>query len=70
PLMGSEDFGTLAQSIDVPSVYWFFGAYPEETLNRSPVPMNHSPFFPPALEPTLSTAVHAAVAATMARLGK
>lgn len=59
PAMGSEDFGWLADSIGVPCVFWFFGGFAAE--NPSP-PVNHSPFFLPDLEPTLSTAVRAAVA--------
>lgn len=58
PAMGSEDFGWLADSIGVPCVFWFFGGFAAE--NTSP-PVNHSPFFLPDMEPTLSTAVRAAV---------
>ncbi|MFJ6280306.1 amidohydrolase [Arthrobacter subterraneus] len=69
PLMGSEDFGLLAESIGVPSVFWFFGGHTEETLAADPVPMNHSPFFAPAMEPTLSTGVQAALAAILSKVG-
>lgn len=55
--MGSEDFGHLGDSIGVPSVYWFFGGFLAEQPNP---PVNHSPFFLPALEPTLSIGVRAA----------
>lgn len=58
PAMGSEDFGWLADSIGVPCVFWFFGGFAAE--NTSP-PVNHSPFFLPDMEPTLSTAVRAGV---------
>ncbi|WP_025134433.1 amidohydrolase [Leucobacter sp. PH1c] len=60
PAMGSEDFGTLPDSIGVPGVYWFFGGFAEGTVDP---PVNHSPHFLPDLEPTLSTGVSAAVAA-------
>ncbi len=61
PSMGSEDFGHLPQAIGVPGVYWFFGGHPQELLDSGePVPFNHSPFFAPVLEPTLSTGVRAA----------
>ncbi|MGB6021316.1 MAG: amidohydrolase, partial [Ornithinimicrobium sp.] len=61
PSMGSEDFGHLPQAIGVPGVYWFFGGHPPELLDSgAPVPFNHSPFFAPVLEPTLSTGVRAA----------
>ncbi len=61
PSMGSEDFGHLPQAINAPGVYWFFGGHPQELLDSGePVPFNHSPFFAPVLEPTLSTGVRAA----------
>lgn len=59
PAMGSEDFGTLADSISVPGVYWFFGGFTEGLSVPS---VNHSPHFLPDIEPTLSTAVRAAIA--------
>ncbi|MGO2141510.1 MAG: amidohydrolase [Leucobacter sp.] len=55
--MGSEDFGHLADSIGVPCVYWFFGAYSAGHENPA---VNHSPFFLPDVEPTLTTGVRAA----------
>ncbi|QZY53200.1 amidohydrolase [Leucobacter tenebrionis] len=67
PAMGSEDFGTLPDSIGVPGVYWFFGGFSAE--NEAP-PVNHSPFFLPDPEPTLSTGVRAAVVALGHYLGK
>lgn len=66
PMMGSEDFGHLADSIGVPSVYWMFGGF---DLASGPAAMNHSPFFGPVMEPTLSTGVRAAVSALLSRLG-
>jgi amidohydrolase len=68
--MGSEDFGHLPDAIGVPGVYWFFGGMPDEVVDGdAPVPTNHSPFFAPVIEPTLSTAVTAAYAAIMSRVG-
>ncbi|QIM15350.1 amidohydrolase [Leucobacter insecticola] len=58
PLMGSEDFGRLGDSIGVPGVYWFIGGFDE---SRMPAPTNHSPHFLPDIEPTLTTGVRAAV---------
>ncbi|MFL4477848.1 amidohydrolase [Paeniglutamicibacter sp. ORCA_105] len=60
PVMGSEDVGWLGDSIDVPTVYWFFGGFP---ANQEHPPVNHSPYFLPEMEPTLSGGVRAAVAA-------
>ncbi|MET0864255.1 MAG: amidohydrolase [Nakamurella sp.] len=71
PVMGSEDFGLLAQAIGVPSVFWFFGGHDAQTLAADdPVPQNHSPFFAPVLEPTLTTGVQAALAAILSRVGR
>ena len=54
--MGSEDFGHLPDAIGVPGVYWFFGGTPDDVLaSGEPVPTNHSPFFAPVMEPTLTT---------------
>ena len=71
PFMGSEDFGALATAIGVPSVFWMFGGHDEQTLQGpDPAPVNHSPFFAPVIEPTLSTGAQAAVTALLSRLGQ
>jgi hippurate hydrolase len=70
PVMGSEDFGALAAAIDVPSVFWFFGGNDEATLAAGHPPANHSPFFAPVIEPTLTTGVQAAVRALFSKVGK
>ncbi len=68
--MGSEDFGHLPDAIGVPGVYWFFGGMPDAVVDSGdPVPSNHSPFFAPVIEPTLTTGVTAAYAAIMAKVG-
>jgi amidohydrolase len=70
PLLGSEDFGHLPEAIGVPGVYWFFGGMPDEVVDGgAPVPTNHSPFFAPVVEPTLTTGVTAAYTAITAHLG-
>ncbi|WP_461170174.1 amidohydrolase [Arthrobacter sp. Z1-15] len=70
PVMGSEDFGLLADAIGVPSVYWMFGSTLSERLNsETPVPGNHHPEFAPAPEPTLETGLTAALAAIRTRVG-
>jgi amidohydrolase len=71
PISGSEDVGVLATAAGAPLVYWFLGGFDPalfgETLEtgRMPdnVPSNHSPYFAPVLEPTLSTGVRTLVAA-------
>lgn len=70
PAMGSEDFGVLASAIDVPSVFWMFGGHTQETLDSDDVPVNHSPFFAPVMEPTLTTGVKAALTVLLSKLGK
>lgn len=66
PMMGSEDFGHLAASIGVPSVFWMFGGFTDEPRGR---PVNHSPYFAPAMKPTLETGVSTALAALFEWLG-
>ena len=71
---GSEDVGLFATEAGVPCVYWLLGgADPaafagatsrEELLVRvAGQPSNHSPFYAPVVEPTLSVGVAALVAA-------
>ncbi|AUI51023.1 amidohydrolase [Arthrobacter crystallopoietes] len=69
PVMASEDFGHLVEPICVPSVFWFFGGHPAETLAAERIPVNHSPLFAPVMEPTLSTGARAAVAAILSKVG-
>ncbi|MEU1132467.1 amidohydrolase [Streptomyces sp. NPDC005900] len=75
---GSEDVGVFATSAGphVPLCYWLFGgADPDEviaarragTFERD-IPSNHSPFFAPLVEPTLTTGVTALTAAALAWL--
>lgn len=71
PVMGSEDFGILADAIGVPSVYWMFGAYTQARLECSdPLPGNHSPHFAPDIEPTLTTGLRLALTSILSRVGK
>jgi metal-dependent amidase/aminoacylase/carboxypeptidase family protein len=69
PVMGSEDFGLLAEAIGVPSVYWFFGGHAQDRLDAGTPPGNHSPFFAPVIEPTLTTGVRAAMTALLSTVG-
>jgi hippurate hydrolase len=71
PISGSEDVGVLATAAGAPLVYWFLGGFDPSLFadvletGRMPdnVPSNHSPYFAPLLEPTLSTGVRTLVAA-------
>ncbi|MFJ3714265.1 amidohydrolase [Streptomyces sp. NPDC090057] len=74
---GSEDVGVLGTSADVPVCYWLIGGvdpdvYAEAdaagTRNRD-IPQNHSPFFAPVMQPTLTNGVTALTAAALAWLG-
>ncbi|RCW45710.1 hippurate hydrolase [Halopolyspora algeriensis] len=68
-LMGSEDFGVLGEAAGAPYCFWFIGGTDPELYAKaeaagtipSSVAGNHSPFFAPEIEPTLSRMVEAAV---------
>ncbi|MFD4634494.1 amidohydrolase [Streptomyces sp. NPDC058284] len=75
---GSEDVGIFATAAgrEVPLCYWLFGgADPAEvaaaqqagTFERD-IPSNHSPFFAPLVEPTITTGVTALTAGALAWL--
>ncbi|KAL4885296.1 hypothetical protein BJY04DRAFT_214631 [Aspergillus karnatakaensis] len=66
PATASEDFSLLARAVGAPYVMWLFGGIDEKTWDDavardaiSELPSNHSPFFAPAIQPTLITAVDA-----------
>ena len=69
---GSEDFGAFGDDINVPYVYWFFGAYsPAKFEGDEPPAGNHSPFFAPDdVETTLETGIRAALSAVLSKVGK
>ncbi len=70
-IMGAEDFGTFGTVAAIPSVFWYVGGtdpqrYAEAEQAGSldqDVPSNHSPYFAPVLEPTLSVGIRTMVAA-------
>ena len=68
---GSEDVSWFAREAGVPLVFWFWGGVDPQlfadataagTVDRD-IPTNHSPFFAPVLQPTLSRGVDALVVA-------
>ena len=74
-VMASEDFSILATSIGKPCVFWFLGATDQEQWDKAKqegklddLPINHSPFFAPTIEPTLQIGVKALCAAALAFL--
>ncbi|KAI9780483.1 MAG: hypothetical protein M1816_002845 [Peltula sp. TS41687] len=78
PLGGSEDFPILATSKGVPYCYWTFGGTDpklcEEAERKGTVaediPFNHSPFFAPVIQPTLSTGTDALITGALTFLSK
>ena len=76
-VLGSEDFPWLGSDIGKPYMFWFFGGYdPEEYEKRvsnhttNEIPVNHSPFFAPVIQPTLKTGVEAMVVGALTFVGK
>jgi hippurate hydrolase len=70
PVAASEDVGAFGAALGVPTVFWFFGGIDPEVIAEAtragrPIPANHSPEFAPAIEPTLTTGVHALVLAAL-----
>ena len=82
PLGGSEDFSILATEAPnkdggkgVPYSYWSFGGTDPakwkealETKQLDLIPINHSAYFAPAIQPTMSTGVDAMVVAALSFL--
>lgn len=66
-LHGSEDFSILGTSQDRPCSFWVFGGVDPEKWDEAEkagrtqedIPINHSPFFAPVLQPTLRVGIDA-----------
>jgi metal-dependent amidase/aminoacylase/carboxypeptidase family protein len=76
-LQGSEDFGILATSIGKPSCFFLYGGIDtavydkaEEEGKLKELPGNHSPFFAPVVQPTLTVGIDGYVVAALTFLGK
>ncbi|MGC9669849.1 amidohydrolase [Planosporangium sp. 12N6] len=75
-LTGGEDFGEYSTRGGFPSVFWFVGGTDPDAYARAEqlgrvdrdIPSNHSPYFAPVLDPTLSTGVETLVTAALAWL--
>ncbi len=73
----SEDFSDLAVAYGVPYTYWGIGGTDPDLYDRamregrvaSDVPVNHSGYFAPVIQPTLDTGTEALVVAALAWLG-
>jgi amidohydrolase len=66
PPAASEDFSLLATAAGAPYAMWMFGGVDEKTWDEAAakgslheLPGNHSPFFAPAIQPTLQTGIDA-----------
>jgi hippurate hydrolase len=73
----SEDVGVFGEVLQVPTVFWFWGGLETEPTiaafaegRNDQLPGNHSPYFAPVIEPTLTTGVEALVVAALTWLGK
>ena len=72
----SEDFSDIPNALGVPYTYWGVGGVDPETYRAAAaagrlaqdIPVNHSPFFAPVLQPTLDTGTSAMVVAALAWL--
>ena len=76
-VLGSEDFGILGTSIERPYCYWMFGgvgqaewAEREKNGTLTEQPVNHSPYFAPVIQPTLTTGTDAMAVAALTFLAK
>lgn len=78
PATASEDFSRLPDAFGIPYTYWTVGSVPPEIYRAAAekgtvsqdIPANHSPFFAPAIDPTLGVATQAHVVAAFAYLAK
>lgn len=74
-ITGSEDFSWIPRAWGIPYAYWFIGGWDQAAFDEAEatgrlleIPSNHSPFFGPAMHPTLETGVRSAVASSLAFL--
>lgn len=65
-ITASEDFSRIPDAFGTPYTYWGLGGFPP----GAPGAPNHSPYFAPLIQPTLSAGTEAIVVATMAYLGR
>ncbi len=72
-LGGSEDFSILASSKGRPSCFWTFGGVDPDKWDEAEklgtlqedIPVNHSPFFAPVIQPTMKAGVDALAVAAL-----
>jgi hippurate hydrolase len=74
----SEDFSHIPDALGAPYTYWGVGCIDPDKYERAfkagrveqDIPVNHSEFFAPVIEPTLSTGTRALVVAALTYLSK
>ncbi|KAI4248409.1 MAG: hypothetical protein L6R40_000968 [Gallowayella cf. fulva] len=74
----SEDYSILGSSQGKPCCFWFFGGTDAKTWDEAEmrgsltedIPVNHSPFFAPVIQPTLATGVETLCIAALTFLKK
>lgn len=65
----SEDFNEFANALQRPSCFWFWGGIVGDPMQDPAKPnINHSPYFAPLCQPTLTTGTHALVIAALSYL--
>ena len=77
-LTASEDFSDIPDALGTPYTYWGVGGIDPEKYQRAldagrveqDIPVNHSEFFAPVIEPTLSHGTQALVVAALTYLAK
>lgn len=78
PQTASEDFSGIPAAFGIPYTYWGVGCADQEKYERAlkanrveqDIPVNHSEFFAPVIEPTLSIGTQALVVAALTYLAK
>ena len=72
----SEDVGNFGEAAGAPTVFWFWGGLDTQTVlsamaegRLDSLPGNHSPYFAPVVEPTLTTGIKALTLAARTWLG-
>jgi metal-dependent amidase/aminoacylase/carboxypeptidase family protein len=77
-LFGSEDFGLLGSMIDRPYSFFIYGGTDPELWDKAEkegkllesIPVNHSAFFAPVVQPTMKVGVEAYAAGALTWLAK
>ena len=77
-LAASEDFSAVPDALGTPYTYWGVGGTDPESYRRAleagrveqDIPVNHSEYFAPVVEPTLANGTRALVVAALTYLAK